>query len=142
MCNARAQGSQERSPRRNRYLARRGIVVNLVALFAIIVIVQAFAFIVWDVGTRAPEKLFRDVAAGFRRGASTLRGVRAFILGAVATAVAQLGLGLAERNIDSLGVLLGIEILVVCAALVIEMMIGPLVRARLASRERAPVPPQ
>ncbi len=105
-------------------------------------IVQAFAFIVWDVGTRAPEKLFRDVAAGFRRGASTLRGVRAFILGAVATAVAQLGLGLAERNIDSLGVLLGIEILVVCAALVIEMMIGPLVRARLASRERAPVPPQ
>jgi hypothetical protein len=67
--------------------------------------------------------------------------VRTFVIGAAATAVAQLGLGLAEREVDSLGLILGIEALVVCSALLVEMMLGPLMRTRFAARERGTIPP-
>jgi hypothetical protein len=80
--DARSQGRQERGAGRDRDLARRSRPLIEPALrIAAAILVDTLAFLVWNLSTRSPLQLLRDVAAGVRRPATLLRGIVSFAVG-------------------------------------------------------------
>jgi len=47
------------------------------------IVLDALAFVVWNVGTRPPLNLLRDVRAGFRDGRTALAGLASAVVGFV-----------------------------------------------------------
>ncbi len=93
------------------------------------IVLDTLALVVWDIGTRSPLRLVGDVRralarrTGFRRAAIRLM-IGAFALGAGTMVSAPL----ATRPID----FTIIECWAIVTALVVEQLVGPDLRARVA----------
>jgi hypothetical protein len=91
------------------------------------IIVDAGAFFFWDLASRSPLNLARDLAAGASKPASALRGLARFtggLLLLVAGAVLVLPLAIQVRTFTVL------EIWTVLTGLLVEQLIGSGTRAR------------
>jgi hypothetical protein len=97
------------------------------ARFAIAIILDALAFVVWDVGTRPPLTLLRDLAAGVRVPKVLLVGVVRFIAGLGLLWLAGFIVRPAATSARSFTFL---ETVTVIAALLVEMLVGNDLRAR------------
>jgi hypothetical protein len=121
--DARPQGREERRARRNRDLARRSRnLTEAVLRLAAAIVVDACAFLLWNLASRSPARLARDLTGGISRPASALSGVARgagglFLLAAGATLL--LPLALASRTY------LILETWTLLTGLLVEQMIGP-----------------
>ena len=93
----------------------------VVARFAFAILFDALAFVVWDVGTRPPLRLARDVARGVRVPRSLLRGTARFFAGAGLLVLAGV---IARPAMPSLRAFTIIETGMLIAALLVEALIG------------------
>jgi hypothetical protein len=100
------------------------------ARFAFAILFDALAFVVWDVGTRPPQRLALDVAAGMRSPRRLIAGVLRF---AVGLGLLVLALAVAEPAIPSARAFTVIETGMLIAALIVEQLIGEDLR-RVARR--------
>jgi hypothetical protein len=101
--------------------------------FASSIVLDALAFIVWDVGTRPPMRLVADVAAGIRRPAVAARGALRFVLGLTLLLIAGYVARPAMPNARTFTVL---ETGMIVAALLVEMLIGNDVRSLKLTKTR------
>ena len=90
--------------------------------FAVAIVFDALAFTVWDVGTRPPLRLFRDVASGVRAPRRFAAGALRFAFGAV---LLVFGAAVARPAMPSFGVFTVLETLMLVAALIVEQLVGP-----------------
>jgi hypothetical protein len=105
--------------------------VSALALrFALAIVCNALAFVVWDVGTRPPRELVRDVVRGARVPAVLARGLLRFVAG---SALLFAALVIARPGIPSLRAFTFIETGMLIAALLVETLVGPDLRRRLRS---------
>jgi hypothetical protein len=95
--------------------------------FALAIAFDALAFVVWDVGTRAPVNLVRDIVAGFRRPTALVRGVVRFLAGA---ALLVLAFVVARPGFPTSRSFMVIQTGMLIAALIVENLIGPDLRRR------------
>ena len=100
----------------------------IVLRFAVAIVFDALAFIVWDVGTRPPTDLARDLARGVRTPAVFARGFVRFFLGFALLLLAAI---VARPAIPTLRAFTLIETGMLIAGLLVENLIGPDVRRRL-----------
>ena len=103
----------------------------VVLRFAVAVILDAFAFIVWDVGTRPPLRLVRDLVRGVRIPAVLGRGAARFVVG---SALLLAGGLVARPAMPSLRAFVVIETAMLIAALLVEQLVGNDLRERLRGR--------
>jgi len=99
--------------------------------FAVAILLDALAFTLWDVGTRPPLRLARDVAAGVRFPRVLAVGVLRFIFGAALLLAAA---DVARPGIPSMHAFTLLETGMLIAALLVETFVGPDVRRRLRGR--------
>lgn len=92
------------------------------ALLAAAIALDALAFTVWDVGTRPPAQLLRDVVAGARRPRSLAGGATRFAIGFALLILAAL---VARPVIPSRAVFTIVETGSLLVALLVEALIGP-----------------
>lgn len=99
----------------------------LFARFALAIVLDAAAFTVWDLGTRAPLDLIADLrrAVASRRGLAA--GAARFVGGAALLLLAAFVAGPALLNRRTFTVL---ETATLVAALLVEQLIGPDLRRR------------
>ena len=91
------------------------------------ILLDTAALLVWDIGTRSPGRLVRDIRDGLRRPSAIVRGIVRLAIGALALlAAATVSAPVATRAID----FTIIECWALVTALVIEQLIGPDLRAR------------
>ena len=102
----------------------------LVLLFAAAIVFDALAFTVWDVGTRPPLQLARDLVRGARVPAVLLRGVLRFLIGGGLLFLAAI---VARPGMPTLRAFTLIETGMLIAALLVENLIGPDLRRRMRS---------
>ena len=95
--------------------------------FAIAILLDALAFIVWDVGTRPPTQLVRDVVAALRRPDALARGVARLVTGFALVALAFL---IARPGFATPRSFVFLQTGMLLAALVVENLIGPDMRRR------------
>lgn len=96
--------------------------------FAIAIILDALAFVIWDVGTRPPGALLRDLRAGVRVPRVFFAGLLRFGAGMGLLVLA----GLIARPATPTGqAFTFLETWMVVAALLVEMLIGNDLRARV-----------
>lgn len=89
---------------------------------AIAIVLDACAFVIWDVGTRAPLRLLSDIRTGLRRPLSIRRGAVRFAVGLAAVfAAAAIAMPVAAR----VGDVTVVEFLTLIAALAVEQLVGP-----------------
>ena len=102
-------------------------------VFAAAVLLHALAFVIWDIGTRAPAKLIADLRDAFTSLRVFVRAVWQFALGfAVLVAGAALTLSVSGVHVRrDFAVLEGIAVI---AGLLIEMLVGLSLRRHLAQR--------
>jgi len=100
----------------------------LVLRFALAIVFNALAFVVWDVGTRPPLSLVRDVARGARIPKILARGSLRFAVGCALLFLAAI---VARPGIPSLRAFMLIETGMLIAALLVETLVGPDLRRRL-----------
>ena len=100
----------------------------LVVRFALAILFDALAFVVWDVGTRPPLQLARDVARGARIPAKLVRGLLRFLIGCGLLYLAAL---VARPGMPTLRAFTLIETGMLIAALIVENLVGPDLRRRL-----------
>jgi hypothetical protein len=105
--------------------------IEIFVRFVLAILLNAFAFILWDVGTRPPLKLASDVAAGVRVPRVLAVGVLRFVVGA---ALLMMAADVARPGIPSLHAFTLLETGMLIAALLVETFIGPGVRRRLRGR--------
>lgn len=98
--------------------------------FAIAIVLDALAFIVWDVGTRPPLRLGRDIARGVRVPRSFALGLLRFIVGAVLLFAAA---DVARPGMPTMQAFTFIETGMLIAALLVEQLVGPDLRRQLRS---------
>jgi hypothetical protein len=122
------QGRQECGAGRNRHLARRsGDLSGDVLRIAAAIVVDAGAFILWNLASRSPVQLARDVAAGISRPAIAARAAARIIIGLLllaAGAALLLPLTIQVRTFTVL------ETWTVLTGLFVEQLIGADLRAR------------
>lgn len=99
--------------------------------FGLAILLDALAFTLWDVGTRAPLRLASDVAAGVRIPRVLALGVLRFIIGA---ALLLMAADVARPAIPSMHAFTLLETGMLIAALLVETLVGPDVRRRLRGR--------
>lgn len=99
----------------------------LVVRFALAIVFDALAFVVWDVGTRPPLALVRDLARGVRVPPVLLRGALRFLAGA---GLLLLAAAVARPGMPTLRAFTLIETGMLIAALLVENLIGPDLRRR------------
>ena len=101
---------------------------TLVALrIGLAIVLNTVALLVWDIGTRSPFHLVRDIRDGLHRPAAVSRGLARLAIGAVALlAAATVSAPVAARPLD----FTIIECWALVTALVIEQLIGPDLRTR------------
>jgi hypothetical protein len=100
----------------------------LVLRFAIAIVFDALAFVVWDVGTRPPLQLARDMSRGARVPAKLARGIVRFLIGCGLLFLAAL---VARPGMPTLRAFTLIETGMLIAALIVENLIGPDLRRRV-----------
>ena len=97
------------------------------------VLLHALAFIIWNIGTRAPSQLFADLRSGLGSAQTLTRGVWRFVLGSlllIAGALLMLSVTIVDvRTEFSL-----LETGAVLTGLLVEMLVGEPVRAHLTNR--------
>lgn len=86
---------------------------------------------VWDVGTRGPTQLTRDVANGVRRLRTFAGGFARFFTGIVAVAIGALAILPIVARTREPGVVEGLTLI---TGLVVEILVGADVRRRLLAR--------
>ncbi len=96
--------------------------------FALAIAFDALAFVVWDVGTRSPAQLLRDVAAAVPRPVIVVRGVLRFLAGA---ALLALAFAVARPGFPTSRSFMVIQTGMLIAALIVENLIGPDLRRRV-----------
>ena len=99
--------------------------------FALAIVLDALAFVVWDVGTRPPTRLLRDVARGARVPAVLGRGAVRFLVGALLLLLAAF---VARPAMPSAHAFTVLETGMIVAALIVENLIGNDLRLRRRSR--------
>jgi hypothetical protein len=98
------------------------------ARFAIAIVFDALAFVVWNVGTRPPLTLLHDITAGARRPRVLLIGVARFLAGLGLLVLAGL---IARPSTPSFRSFTFLETWMLIAALLVEMLIGNDLRIRV-----------
>jgi hypothetical protein len=98
------------------------------ARFVVAILFDALAFVVWDIGTRPPSRLARDVAGGLRNPAILARGIIRLAIGAALLFLAAV---VARPAMPTLRAFTLIETGMLIAALLVETLIGPDLRRRL-----------
>ncbi len=96
--------------------------VALVLRFAIAIVLDALAFILWDVGTRPPLRLARDVARSVRIPRVFAYGVLRLIVGAALLLCAA---DVSRPGMPTMQAFTFIETGMLIAALLVEQLIGP-----------------
>lgn len=109
-----------------------------VTRFAFAVVFDALAFTIWDVGTRPPLRLVRDVAAGARDRGTLGRGCLRF---AVGLALLILAAVVARPAMPTMRAFTVIETGMLIAALLVESLVGADLRSG-ARRGARPNPTQ
>jgi hypothetical protein len=102
------------------------------------IVLETLAFIVWNVGTRSPIGVLRDVRGAFRDGRKLFAGIVCTIVGfifIVAATVLVVPI-CADPDVD----FLPLELFTLLVALAIEHLIGNDVRALAGTREEKPAP--
>lgn len=94
---------------------------------------HALAFIIWDVGSRAPGQLAADVYAGLRSWRTFGRGLWRFVLGLMLLASAALLL-LTLTILDIRTEFFTLETGAIVTGLLVEMLVGAQVRRVLRPR--------
>jgi hypothetical protein len=131
--DARAKGRALGSAWRNCRLARRGTVIVDPFLFRIApfvfaaILLHAMAFILWNIGTRPPAQLIRDI------GKFAWRGLWHFVLGFVIL-IAGAALMLSVTLVDVQHEFAVLELIAVVSGLLVETLLGSTIRAHLYSR--------
>jgi len=100
----------------------------LVVRFALAIGFDALAFVIWDVGTRPPLQLARDIARGTRVPAKLVRGLLRFLIGC---GLLYLAAVVARPGMPTLRAFTLIETGMLIAALVVESLVGPDLRRRV-----------
>jgi hypothetical protein len=90
--------------------------------YAAIIVLESLGFIVWNVGSRAPHIVARDVVSGLRNNRVFRRNVPIFVFGG-ACLVGAYGLLIAWLPYETT-VRLFVIALVVLAGLAVEMLVG------------------
>jgi hypothetical protein len=103
-------------------------VIAVVVRFAVAIVFDALAFTVWDVGTRPPTQLVRDIVRGVRTPRPLVRGLIRFALG---FALLFLAAAIARPAMPTLRTFMLIETGMLIAALLVENLVGPDLRRRL-----------
>ncbi len=101
---------------------------ELVVRFAFAIVMDALAFILWDVGTRPPLQLARDVARGVRTPRTFAYGMLRLITGA---ALLFLAADVARPGMPTMQAFTFIETGMLVAALLVEQLVGPDLRRQL-----------
>jgi hypothetical protein len=131
----RPQSAQERRAGRDRVLAGRRTgdrhLIETAARLAFAILFDAFAFTVWDVGTRGPVQLTRDVANGFRSLRTFAGGFVRFFTGIFAIAIGGLAVLPIVARMREPGVVEGLTLI---TGLVVEILVGVDLRRRLFAR--------
>ncbi|HEY0383000.1 MAG TPA: hypothetical protein VGC72_12460 [Candidatus Elarobacter sp.] len=94
----------------------------VVLRFALAIVFDALAFTIWDVGTRPPLRLVRDVAKGARVPRVLLRGVLRFLIG---FGLLYLAAVVARPAMPTMRAFTLIETGMIVAALLVEQLVGP-----------------
>ncbi len=97
------------------------------ARIALATLLDAAALVIWDIGTRSPSRLVADLRAGLRDRAAVGRGLVRLMTGLLAIGLAiAVSRPVAFRPADFSIV----ESVALGAALIIESLVGPALRAR------------
>ena len=99
----------------------------LVVRFAVAIVFDALAFVIWDVGTRPPLQLARDLVRGARVPAKLGSGLIRFAIGC---ALLYLAAVVARPGMPTLRAFTLIETGMLIAALSVENLLGPDLRRR------------
>jgi hypothetical protein len=130
--DAGAQSAQERGAGRDGELAGRGTLsLAVVIRFTIAILFDALAFVIWDVGTRSPRRLLRDVAAGIRVPARLAAGLMRFAIGFGLLLLAAL---VASPAIPTMRAYTILETGMLIAALIVEQLLGDDLRGVVRKR--------
>jgi hypothetical protein len=98
-------------------------VTALIALrFAVAIVFDALAFTVWDVGTRPPVALARDLAAGARVPRRFAAGALRFVFGLALLLLAAL---VARPVMPTARAFTVLETAMLVAGLLVEQLVGP-----------------
>ena len=101
--------------------------------FALAIVFDALAFTIWDVGTRPPLRLVRDVVRGARVPRMLTAGVLRFLIG---LGLLVLAAAIARPAMPTMRAFTLIETGMIVAALLVEQLIGPDLRGRWRPRRR------
>ena len=104
---------------------------EVIVRFALAIVLDAFAFVVWDVGTRPPTRLLRDIARGVRVPTAVGRGTIRFLIGALLLLLAAF---VARPAMPSAHAFTVLETGMLIAALIVEALIGADLRRSPRSR--------
>ncbi len=96
--------------------------------FALAIVFDALAFTVWDIGTRPPLRLARDVAGSVRMPLVLARGVVRFLIGFGLLILAAL---IARPGMPTARAFTLIETGMLVVALLVEQLVGPDLRRRI-----------
>lgn len=91
------------------------------------------AFIIWDVGSRAPGQLLRDLRAGFSSRRTLAAGLWRFALGAVvilAGALLMLGVTVVDVRLE----FTVLEAIAIVSGLSVEALVGSTIRTHISAR--------
>jgi hypothetical protein len=100
----------------------------VVVRFALAIVFDALAFTIWDIGTRPPLRLARDVANGVRAPRVLVRGLLRFLIGFGLLFLAALIAGPALPTARAFTL---VETGMLVAALLVEQLVGPDLRRRM-----------
>jgi hypothetical protein len=103
----------------------------VVLRFARAIVFDALAFTIWDVGTRPPLRLIRDVARGVRVPRVLARGLLRFLIGFGLLWLAAL---VARPGMPTMRAFTLIETGMIVAALLVEQLVGPDLRGHWRPR--------
>lgn len=106
----------------------------VVLRFALAIVFDALAFTIWDIGTRPPLRMLRDVARGARVPRVLARGAVRFLTGFGLLFLAAL---IARPAMPTLRAFTVIETGMIVAALLVEQLVGPDLRRRWRPRKRS-----
>ena len=94
----------------------------VVLRFALAIVFNALAFTIWDVGTRPPLRLVRDVANGARVPRVFAQGLLRFLIGAGLLFLAAV---VARPAMPTMRAFTLLETGMIVAALLVEQLVGP-----------------
>ncbi len=104
------------------------MIAEVALRFALAIAFDALAFIVWDIGTRPPFQLARDLARGARRPACSRAGCCGCSPGC---ALLVAGFVVARPGFSTVRSFMLIQTGMLIAALIVESLIGTDLRARV-----------